>query len=379
MTTLGYLRGVREWAYPMRTTTAFLEKGVLTPEEFVRAGDELVFRCPTWSWESGEISKQRNFLPPDKQYLITRNVPCPTRVIDMEQRLLQTQVFKGTSSSSDGSGDNDDDDEEWLMSTLLQPNEVLQQQQKTDEEGDIEDEFDIVDETGEIVEPSPQPSQDDTTQPKTSTTAAAVQEMDDYADMADFEDDNVLTDEDAAAAAAASSTTTTKEPITPPTATTTSTTTTTTNTDHNEYLVKVRTYDLSITYDKYYQTPRVWMIGTSDTGQPLTAQEMMQDVMTDYAHKTVTIETHPHVAGPHASIHPCQHGKVMKRIVQNLMRAAEAENHKNKDGTTTTTTTAEEPTVEVYLFIFLKFVNSIIPTINYDFTMDVTASTQVAS
>ena len=47
MTTLGYLRSVREWAYPTRTSSAFLEKGVLTPEEFVRAGDELCFRCPT--------------------------------------------------------------------------------------------------------------------------------------------------------------------------------------------------------------------------------------------------------------------------------------------------------------------------------------------
>jgi ubiquitin-like-conjugating enzyme ATG3 len=33
------------------------------------------------------------------------------------------------------------------------------------------------------------------------------------------------------------------------------------------------------------------------------------------------------------------------------------------------------PQVETYLFIFLKFVSSIIPTINYDFTMDVKAST----
>ena len=33
------------------------------------------------------------------------------------------------------------------------------------------------------------------------------------------------------------------------------------------------------------------------------------------------------------------------------------------------------PSIEMYLFIFLKFVSSIIPTINYDFTMDVTADT----
>ena len=63
MTTLGYLRGVREWAMPTRTSSAFLEKGVLTPEEFVAAGDELVFKCPTWSWEAGDPDKARSHLP----------------------------------------------------------------------------------------------------------------------------------------------------------------------------------------------------------------------------------------------------------------------------------------------------------------------------
>lgn len=90
---------------------------------------------------------------------------------------------------------------------------------------------------------------------------------------------------------------------------------------------------------------------------------MLEDVISDYANRTVTIETHPHVAGPHASIHPCQHGKVMKTIVRNLIRSSEEGEE------------AQGPAVEMYLFIFLKFVSSIIPTINYDFTMDVTAST----
>ena len=35
----------------------------------------------------------------------------------------------------------------------------------------------------------------------------------------------------------------------------------------------------------------------------------------------------------------------------------------------------EGPSVNLYQFIFLKFVSSMIPTINYDFTMDVMAST----
>ena len=88
--------------------------------------------------------------------------------------------------------------------------------------------------------------------------------------------------------------------------------------------------------------------------------------MTDYANKTVTMEAHPHIFGiPHASIHPCQHGKVMKTIVRNLMAASSEEGAEASEG----------PSVEMYLFIFLKFVSSIIPTINYDFTMDVTADT----
>jgi len=39
-----------------RTVSAFKEKGVLSVDEFVQAGDNLVAKCPTWSWESGESS-----------------------------------------------------------------------------------------------------------------------------------------------------------------------------------------------------------------------------------------------------------------------------------------------------------------------------------
>lgn len=52
----------------------------------------------------------------------------------------------------------------------------------------------------------------------------------------------------------------------------------------------------------------------------------------------------------------------MKTIVRNLIKSTDG------DGD-------EGPSVSLYLFIFLKFVSSIIPTINYDFTMDVTADT----
>jgi ubiquitin-like-conjugating enzyme ATG3 len=57
---------------------------------------------------------------------------------------------------------------------------------------------------------------------------------------------------------------------------------------------KTRTYNLSITYDFYYKTPRLWLIGYSESGQILTEKEIFEDIMADYANKTVTIESHPH-------------------------------------------------------------------------------------
>lgn len=61
-----------------------LVAGVLTPEEFLLAGENLVRKCPTWSWEAGDKRKAKSFLPAQQQYLITRNVPCQQRVAAFE-------------------------------------------------------------------------------------------------------------------------------------------------------------------------------------------------------------------------------------------------------------------------------------------------------
>lgn len=329
---LGSLRSAREWAMPTLKKSAFLEQGVLTPEEFVQAGDELVYKCPTWSWESGDEAKRKPYLPPDKQYLITRQVPCQNRVSSMESDMLMEQA-------------EGDDEEDWLVSTIIQ---------RTEKALSLEDEFDLLDEDGEVIEK--QQSEAASSKPEVSAAAAsaAPEDDDEYADMDAFEDDNIIEDDAAAA-------------VTP----------TDSAQQDQDNTIKVRTYDLSITYDKYYQTPRVWMTGRNTQDQPLTGEEMMQDVISDYANKTVTMESHPHVSGPHASIHPCQHGKVMKAIVRNLMKnttappAAATEDGDENEGKANT----NGPSVEMYLFIFLKFVSSMIPTINYDFTMEVTADT----
>ena len=41
-------------------------------------------------------------------------------------------------------------------------------------------------------------------------------------------------------------------------------------------------------------------------GALLSSEELFEDIMQDYANRTVTIESHPHTGVPQASIHPCQ-------------------------------------------------------------------------
>ncbi|CAM9709255.1 unnamed protein product [Hapterophycus canaliculatus] len=82
---LSLAKRIRETVTPARKTSAFLTQGVLTPEEFVEAGEQLVFKCPTWTWESGDPSKAKDCLPDkSKQFLVTRNVPCHRRAKALE-------------------------------------------------------------------------------------------------------------------------------------------------------------------------------------------------------------------------------------------------------------------------------------------------------
>ncbi|KAJ4435697.1 hypothetical protein ANN_18313 [Periplaneta americana] len=120
-------------------------------------------------------------------------------------------------------------------------------------------------------------------------------------------------------------------------------------------IIHTRTYDLHITYDKYYQTPRMWLFGYDENRKALTVEQMYEDVSQDHAKKTVTMETHPHLPGPPmASVHPCKHAEVMKKIIQ------------------TVTEGGGELGVHMYLIIFLKFVQAVIPTIEYDYTQNFT-------
>lgn len=96
-------------------------------------------------------------------------------------------------------------------------------------------------------------------------------------------------------------------------------------------VLSVRTYDCYITYDKLWQVPRMWLSGLSPSRQPLTTQELFEDITADYAQKTVTIEPFPHKEGVSmASVHPCKHANVMKKVIERMDGAAKAEQRKLK-------------------------------------------------
>ncbi|KAK4285151.1 hypothetical protein QN277_001887 [Acacia crassicarpa] len=280
-----------------RTVSAFKEKGVLSVTEFVEAGDNLVAKCPTWSWESGEPNKRKPYLPPEKQFLVTRNVPCLRRAASVEEEY----------EAAGGEVLLDNEDNDGWLATHGKP------KGKPDEDEDLPSM-----ESLEI-------SKKDSVKPISSNMGG--EEEDDIPDMEEFEEaDNIIMTDPSTYLVA-------QEP-------------------DDDNILRTRTYDVSITYDKYYQTPRVWLTGYDESRMLLQPELVLEDVSQDHARKTVTIEDHPHLPGKHASIHPCKHGAVMKKIIDVLMSRG------------------VEPEVDKYLFLFLKFMASVIPTIEYDYTMD---------
>lgn len=68
---------VRDYLSPVLKDSKFKESGRITPDEFVAAGDFLAYKFPTWQWEAGDPNRARDFLPTDKQYLVSRNGALP--------------------------------------------------------------------------------------------------------------------------------------------------------------------------------------------------------------------------------------------------------------------------------------------------------------
>lgn len=91
----------------------------------------------------------------------------------------------------------------------------------------------------------------------------------------------------------------------------------------------MRTYDCYISYDKHYQTPRFWLFGYDENKKPLTAKEIFQDVPSEHAFKTLTMEAFPHSGTQLASVHPCKHASVMKKFIDRMEQQDGAEGGSN--------------------------------------------------
>lgn len=218
-------KSAREALWPALTKSAFLERGVLTADEFVRAGDHLVHSCRSWSWESGDSTKIKSYLPNDKQFLVIRRVPCNKRI-----NSLQSANYAETMVETEGTSG------EWCSTNVAEANGPL-----------------IAVNASQTNEQAP---------------------ADEYLDM---EDDSLDLDP--------LSTTGMEVPSA--------------TVDSGNSIVSSRRYDVSITYDKYWQTPRIWLFGYDENGVPLPPQLIFEDIIQDYAKKTVTIEIHPHLSTPH--------------------------------------------------------------------------------
>jgi len=273
---------VAEFLTPVLKESKFQETGVLTPEEFIAAGDHLVHQCPSWQWAVGDDACIKDYLPADKQFLITKNVPCYKRCKQMEYRGEELVL------------DSDDPEGGWV--------DTHHGQQKDEVESAVAE--------------------------MTLEDAAAVEgddddeavDMDDFVDQGGLEEDtNTITVEEA----------------------------------KGGEILSTRTYDLNITYDKYYQTPRLWLTGYDENRTAMSVTEMYEDFSADHANKTITMEAHPHLPGPpQASVHPCKHAQTMKKLLDQISEGG------------------GDLQVHQYLVVFLKFVQAIIPTIEYDFTQN---------
>ncbi|OCB89354.1 hypothetical protein A7U60_g3444 [Sanghuangporus baumii] len=355
---------VREYLSPVLKESKFKEHGRITPEEFVAAGDFLTYKFPVWKWEKGDTSKAKDYLPADKQYLVTRGVPCLRRAASLQYTDADEDAERMV-SASDGAGDGD----EWVETHAGRKHSHM-----SGEPGEIED---IPDTEDGATNAMANLSLSDSKAPN----PAEIPDMDEIPDM----EEDLEEEKDEATAAPV-------KPLVSKAA------------DSNAIepargnLLQVRTYDVMITYDKFYQTPAIWLLGYDENGTPLKPAQIFQDVPADHAFKTVTIEPFAHSTSLQAAlVHPCKHASVMKKIIERMNAGVIEEQRKlsgasgsaakdkegkkkwlfrrasgNKDEKVPANAGEEEEVegmrVDYYLVVFLKFIASIVPTIEVDST-----------
>ncbi|KAI0744096.1 autophagocytosis associated protein [Daedaleopsis nitida] len=359
---------VREYLSPVLKESKFKEHGRITPEEFVAAGDFLAYKFPVWTWEKGDPSKARDYLPADKQYLLTRGVPCLRRASTLAYTDADEDAERLLSFADPKEGAAAGKEEEWVETHAGR----AATHDSAAHVGTIDDIPDVDDADGEVAG-----AMGGLSIGGSKGEPAEIPDMDEIPDME--EDLEEAEDEATAAPKAVAATTGAGEVEVA-----------------KGNLLQVRTYDVMITYDKYYQTPRIWLLGYDENGTTLTPPQIFQDVSADHAFKTVTIEGFPHSATLQAaSVHPCKHASVMKKVIERMNQGVIEEqqaarksgggkdaksggkkwlfrrasgNGKDDKAAAGGEDEIEGMRVDFYLVVFLKFIASIVPTIEVDST-----------
>ncbi len=125
---------------PISHTSTFRNTGQITPEEFVAAGDYIVYKFPTWSWaDASPTSKRVAHLPPGKQFLVTRGVPCHRRLDENfagDAGQDEAMVQDGFAAGEGGEGDDG-----WLRTGGLAASQEakLRDVRTVDESGNVGD------------------------------------------------------------------------------------------------------------------------------------------------------------------------------------------------------------------------------------------------
>lgn len=317
----------REYLTPISHKSNFLSKGQITPEEFVQAGDYLVHMFPTWKWNGVENLDNvncRDFLPSGKQFLVSRKVPCSLRANDF---FNLHDVFDDAF---------DEDDFQLLKNDDINNNNNNSGQDVQASDSKIgKDENSIdVDDIDDLID------------------NMYIKEVNEDSKLGKF----FIQDE-----------------------------------DEDEIIItsdpKIRYYDLYITYSTSYRVPKMYIVGFNVEGKPLTSKEMFEDITTEYRDKTVTIEKLPFFKTPvtSVSIHPCKHANVMKILLEKvrLVKKRRREQIKKQEQTLLTSNDndindwedlhddiSDSLQVDQYLIVFLKFITSITPSIEHDYTME---------
>lgn len=361
-----YLRStfssLREYLTPITHKSTFATTGEITPEEFVKAGDYLVYRFPTWQWSPAEPSKAKDFLPEDKQFLVTRHVPCYVRAADYEYNEGDEEDEADTAGGvkkTDGTS-----------SSISSEKALCKEDDALDHEGWEAPKSASSHPTPKVPIPVGDEGAEDIDE-------RSIKEVSDDEDVQDIDD---LIDENAEDVEFIDNKVSNKTPKDS----------------------KKRSYDLYITYSTSYRVPKMYLVGFDVNSVPLTPEQMFEDIASDYRHKTVTIEKAPFLNNTTAvSIHPCKHAKVMKVLMKRAAASARERSHskdaekvmkkishlglkdndgdehaKVEDGDDWEDLKGEDGEcdegirVDQYLVVFLKFISSVIPGIEHDYTME---------